>query len=221
MPIEILDGASGQERRNTTVGEILSKLRDDELIEVETAFGTVRVRTRFNETRYSGLSFNVNLLGIWLELQNKGVNAFHASFYWYESDFVKDDPQESHTFFVVADKKIVEESVSFGDHSHSGFDPSVFQLRNRADTVWFHDRDWQEAWDRFWYRKFYSETQIGQLMALRPDEPELYFYPEGRFYSAVSANVLHLHTQFTKIRSTLLMLVSVGVLIAVIVLVRR
>jgi len=33
-----------------------------------------------------------------------------------------------------------------------------------------------EATERFWYRKFYTETMKGQLMVLRPDEPLLYFF---------------------------------------------
>jgi hypothetical protein len=29
---------------------------------------------------------------------------------------------------------------------------------------------------RYWYRKFYSETMVGNLTVLRPDEPILYHY---------------------------------------------
>ena len=36
--------------------------------------------------------------------------------------------------------------------------------------------DWDEADTRYWYRKFYTETRTGQLMALRPDDPRLFYY---------------------------------------------
>jgi hypothetical protein len=39
---------------------------------------------------------------------------------------------------------------------------------------------WQKAKIAYWYRKFYQETRTGQLMVLRPDEPTLHYFPEGR-----------------------------------------
>ena len=45
-------------------------------------------------------------------------------------------------------------------------------------ATWGDEADWHEADTRYWYRKFYTETRTGQLMALRPDEPQLFFYEE-------------------------------------------
>ncbi|MGC2830624.1 MAG: hypothetical protein WB994_13375 [Candidatus Acidiferrum sp.] len=44
------------------------------------------------------------------------------------------------------------------------------------EPIWHTHPYFDEALDRYWYRKFYTETMTGQLMVLRPDEPILYFY---------------------------------------------
>ena len=49
-----------------------------------------------------------------------------------------------------------------------------------SDFIWRNDSHWREAWARFWYRKFYTETRTGQLMVLRPDEPTLYQFPRSQ-----------------------------------------
>jgi len=42
--------------------------------------------------------------------------------------------------------------------------------------VWGDEADWDEANTRYWYRRFYTETRTGQLMALRSDDPRLFYY---------------------------------------------
>jgi hypothetical protein len=113
------------------------------------------------------LSFNLHLLYVLLKLRK--TLPLGAAFFYYDRDWVRDFPQEIQRFFVVSEDKIVEEELLFSDSPGSGFDPSIFEA---AD-----DDPWKVAWVRWWYRKFYTETQMGQLMALRPDKPELYYCP--------------------------------------------
>ena len=64
----------------------------------------------------------------------------------------------------------------FHDSIDSGFDPALFETADQSNWSWFGDRGWQDATTRFWYRKFYADTQTGQLMILRTDNPRLYYY---------------------------------------------
>ena len=51
-------------------------------------------------------------------------------------------------------------------------DPRVL-MKYRVDDepIWRSEPYEREAWEAYWYRKFYTETLTGQLMVLRPDEP--------------------------------------------------
>lgn len=42
--------------------------------------------------------------------------------------------------------------------------------------IWRAEPYEHEAWETYWYRKFYTEVLTGQLMVIRPDEPILYRY---------------------------------------------
>src|SRR5208283_1305437 len=97
-----------------------------------------------------------------------------------------DDLVARYMFFVVHKNAIVREQVSFCDSSDSGFDPSVFEPPEEADPIWMNDPEWDGAWARYWYRKFYAETQMGQLMTLREDHPQLHYF-EGQ---AVAPDVI-------------------------------
>jgi hypothetical protein len=95
---------------------------------------------------------------------------------------------EACRFFIVCDNKIVEESLEFRDYPESGFDPSVFLPDD--------DEPWRQAWVRFWYRKFYTQSEFGQLMGLRPDAPELYYYPSRLGTNSIQV----LQAEFRRIR---------------------
>lgn len=60
------------------------------------------------------------------------------------------------------------------------FDPSTLQPYDGSPSVWASEKHEIAAVVRYWYRKFYEETRPGQLMVLRPDEPALFHYHEGR-----------------------------------------
>ena len=163
----------------TTLGEVFMQLREEELQEISLLL-VLTVKTASEEHTFSGPSFNLSLLAALLRLQKVGVHGFDASWLYYDSNSLRDDPHDSYVFFVVSGDKIVEERVAFSDYHENGFNPSVFTSDNRPPAIWIYDSERKEALTRYWYRRFYMETRTGQLMVLRLDEPVLYFYPEGR-----------------------------------------
>lgn len=146
----------------------------------------LKVKTENGEIVLKGPSFNCALLRELLALKAEGIEPFSSLWFWYDSDSCRDDPHETYSFFVVSGDKIVREDVSLSDYHDSGFDPTIFQSDNDADSLWFNDADWREARTRFWYRKFYKETRTGPLMVLRPDEPILYHYARPQTQSIES-----------------------------------
>lgn len=139
------------------------------------------VESPSGQGHFCGSEFNVRVLEALLRLQKEGTNPVEASLFFYDYDSSTHDPADKYDFFVVCNDKIVEERVGFSDSPRNGFDPAVFSADDVDDPFSFRENDNFQAWVRFWYRKFYAETRAGQLMVLRPDEPELYFYPEGRW----------------------------------------
>lgn len=172
------EGDQKQEKKTTTIGELLSSLADQQIHKIDSGLIT-KITTASGTVALSGPSFNRDLAETLLELQKDGINYFETQWFWYDKDHVTDDLMASYKFFVVHNNAIVREQVSFCDSSDSGFDPSVFEPPDDARPIWTNDPQWDEAWVRYWYRKFYTETRTGQLMVLRPDKPELY-YIEGR-----------------------------------------
>lgn len=173
------------EEISTTVGEAYKSLAEQPFeIEPYSVLG-VQITANNDKVEFKGPAFNCQVLEALLLLRKDGINPFSSLWFWYESDSCRDDPHESYRFFVVHSDKIVRESLSFSDYHGNGFDPDIFVPEEESDFIWFNDADWSEARTRFWYRKFYSETRMGQLMVLRPDEPILYHYPRAQILDSV------------------------------------
>jgi len=76
--------------------------------------------------------------------------------------------------------------------------------KREITPIWSTDEPTDDAWTRVWYRKFYRETQAGQLMTLRPDAPALCHYPEGQqLRLAYAAGGLHAGGSATEVDSRL------------------
>lgn len=111
------------------------------------------------------------------ELLRQGIDPHDVTWFYYESDWSR-DADESHTFFVVYRGKVVLEACHF-----SSEEPLILKRTKTDDEpIWRSHPFFDEAFETYWYRKFYTETMTGQLMVLRPDEPILYHYerPETR-----------------------------------------
>jgi hypothetical protein len=103
-------------------------------------------------------------------LFKKDINPVNVMWFYYDHDWSR-DADECHVFFAVHDNKIVLESCHF-----SSEEPLILGQDKDDDPIWHSHAEFNEAVIRYWYRKFYSETMVGSLMVLRPDEPILYYY---------------------------------------------
>ncbi len=168
--------------QHTTVGDVYALLRDKPLSPESLEGGVLEDRfVTLDDSltlKIEGPLFNRDVLRTMLTLHSEGINPFSAIWYYFDHDSCRQDPQECYSFFVVANDKITRERVAFFNDLYSGFDPTIFDTHDYKDMTWGDEADWHEADTRYWYRKFYTETRTGQLMALRPDEPQLFFYEE-------------------------------------------
>jgi hypothetical protein len=161
-------------------------------------------------------SFNTRLLFVLLELESDGVSWADTMWFWFDEDDVgKDEPHSVYTFFVAHGRTIVREAVSFSRMLGNGFEPSVFaDVFDSPDRgIWAGPRD--EAVVRHWYRKFYQETETGQLHRLRNDSPPLFHYPEGRWEEERHEFTQKLAAHFGELR---LLLWAIAVLLGIITL---
>jgi hypothetical protein len=93
-------------------------------------------------------------------LFKKDINPLNVNWFYY--DYRSGDEIDHHFFFAVHDNKIES-------HCFNSEEPLVLIQAKEDDPI-------NEAVIRYWYRKFYSETMVGNLMVLRPDEPILDYY---------------------------------------------
>jgi hypothetical protein len=153
----------------TTIGDVYGELADKKLTDA-CLFGwgldSKLVTTDGIKLLIKGQVFNRCLLEMMLKFRQDGINPFELVLYYYDRAYCIDDPNESFSFFAVHKQKIVQERLTFFDHYDSGFDPSVFKSSDDSGP-WSDQAEWGEAEAKFWYRKFYSETVVGQLMTLR------------------------------------------------------
>jgi hypothetical protein len=202
----------------TTIGDIIVLLRDKQLkpesfergiLEKEfvAADGSLKITVK-------GPSFSLDLLRIILELHSEGIGALEAVLYYFDHDNCRQDPHEMYFFFVVAKNKVIRERLGFSDYYDSGFDPAVFETHDYKDRIWGDEPYWDEAQTRYWYRKFYTETRTGQLMVLRPDDPQLFYYE--RAGSDVIGAIGVLQGSLLQIKFVLWVLVVISVISLVI-----
>jgi hypothetical protein len=166
-----IDG--NQEEVATTVGEVYRRLLDQftQIIDNGTS---IEVTTDTEKLSFRGASFSCSMLTELLRIRKDGFDPFFAEWFFYADDSSREGPHELYGFFVVYIDKIIRERVFFSDYDGSGFDPSIFQADDNSPRAWVNDGATREARTHFWFQKFYSETQTGQIMALRQDKPRLY-----------------------------------------------
>jgi len=179
LELPLTEQLNGKEDEPITLGDVYLRLKDKKINpeSLEHGFLVDKLITEDGENIIvKGASFNRRLLKEILKLRLEGVNPFSTVWYYYDHDSCQNDPQEAYVFFVVYTDKIIRERVMFSDHLSSGFDPSVFDKHTHSDSVWGDEEAWDKATAAYWYRKFYTQTQTGQLMVLRPDSPPLFYY---------------------------------------------
>jgi hypothetical protein len=169
-----------------------------------------------------------NIINLCMHLHEKGNQGFvddryGGSFflpelYFYERDaFTYYGGGDVYKFFVVFDGRIVSDCEWFEDSKPGkegktdSFDPTML-TGPIEESRSLHDREMDQARYKYWYRKFYKSTFNGQLMVLRPDNPELYRYPEGRQPST--------RELLNEVKSAKQVLVWIGIALTLLVLAR-
>jgi hypothetical protein len=132
------------------------------------------------EWEADGTLFSEGLLFTLLQLKQAGRNPYGALWCYYASAHVVDDFHYSYRFFIVSGDEIFLEDASLSRTNDRDFMPEVLSPIEDDDPMWSDANDWQAAQVAYWYRRFYQETRTGQLMLLRPDEPPLFHYLQGR-----------------------------------------
>jgi hypothetical protein len=155
----------------STFGKVYCRLRDSKIEEMPplvfsekyvTGEGVIQLDCRWP------LQATMHTL---IELTRQGIDPHGVTWFYYDHDWSR-DADERYSFFAVYGGKIVMERCSFSSEA-----PLILKQEAADDEpIWHSHRSFDEAWERYWYRKFYSETVTGQLMVLRPDEPILYHY---------------------------------------------
>jgi hypothetical protein len=155
----------------STFVEVYCKLRDSKIIEIkEHILGSGTYITEQGEILLDGK------IGEWPQqttmrglasLLRQGIDPHHCAWFYYTHDWSR-DADESHQFFAVYDSKVILESSSFNAE-----EPLILKRNVVKEPVWNSHPYFDEAFEIYWYRKFYAETMTGQLMVLRPDEPIL------------------------------------------------
>lgn len=162
----------------STFGEVYCKLRDSKT-------GKLPLFGSLSGHRYVTDEGEIELEGSWpllstmrklIGLSWEGTDPYHVNWFYYEHDWSRDGG-ECYDFFAICDGKFVMESCIF-----SSEEPLILKREIDNHPIWNSHPYFDEAWELYWYRKFYTETLRGQLMVLRPDVPILYHYerPQAR-----------------------------------------
>jgi len=193
----------GNSRIQTTAGTILREalphlftpLNDDGSIgvappcqtcEVDEGAGWLTIKTPSRAIRLNtlgnGSGFAADLVATIIRIdQAPDHKSFHPIFFYYDRDHVVDDVHESFSFFVVNDDRVVLDRVTFSRHSGSGFDANMFTPAYGIEhQTWRSEPNVQHARVRWWYRRFYEQTDAGQLTVLREDVDLYHYVPEWR-----------------------------------------
>jgi hypothetical protein len=206
---EMCDGSN---RVQTTAGAILREalphlftpLNDDLSVgvtpprrtcEVEEGTGwlTIKAPSRVIklDTLGNGSGFAADLVATVIKVdQLPEHQSFHPIFFYYDRDRVVDDVHESFSFFVVNDDRFVLDRVTFSRHSGNGFDPGMFKPFYEVEhQIWASEPHVEQAKVRWWYRRFYEETDAGRLTLLHDDIDLYHYVPEWKQRQVMAASI--------------------------------
>jgi hypothetical protein len=156
----------------STFADVYCKLRDSEIREIRSFLQDTYV-TEEGEIHLDGnieeWPLRATMRGL-AELFQQGINPNEVTWFFYMDDSSR-DADTSYTFFAAHNGKVVMESCRF-----SSKEPLILKRKVEDEPIWRSHQCFDEAFEAYWYQKFYTETLMGQLMVLRPDKPILYHY---------------------------------------------
>lgn len=156
--------------QQSTFTEVLNKLQDSKIKRVPDIAIEGRYVTEEGEIQLGCGWPLANTVRTLIEFVRRGIDPFAVTWFYYDHDSSVD--LDHHRFFAVHDGKMVMESCVFNSE-----EPLILKRRTvEVERIWQNKEDFEEAFEIYWYRRFYIETMMGQLMVLRPDEPILHHY---------------------------------------------
>lgn len=156
---------------------IVKFFKDKKFLEPSSSYAlfTESVRVKCENFHYTIDCNNLvvrQILSILLNLQDKGESIYH-SWYLYDFDSCNEMPQFIHSFFIAGTHRIVLETVRISSSWMDKCDPnvliesSVVNCQNSSIPLWSNMEADLKAKTTWYYQKFYQETIIGQLQALK------------------------------------------------------
>jgi hypothetical protein len=183
LPLKRIVGNEIESRdEDSTIWDVLKTLGDREF-ELEANLHSIVLTTESEVLSLKGSMFACGLASVIIGLWKQGTKPGATRWFWLESSISTEDPVASHSFFVVDDKadRIVRDEVQFLDTIGGEFDPAVLEY-DENPPFWTYKPRSGAALAAYWYRRFYRETKLGQLIVLETGakRPVTYYYPEGR-----------------------------------------
>lgn len=187
-------------------------------VEEGTGWVTFKTPTRTIrlDTLGNGSGFAADLITTIVKIdQLPEQRSFHPIFFYYDRDHVVDDVHESFSFFVVNDNRVALDRITFSRHSGSGFDPEMFKPAFVVEhEVWASESSVQEAQVRWWYRRFYEETDTGRLTTLREDVDLYHYMPEWKERQLIAADIKQVGRLLSQLQKlSVLALVALGLIV--------
>jgi hypothetical protein len=161
---------------------------------VNESIGRVTITTPNRQIKLNTLgrgSFAAQVAALCVEIERQcGSDRFYPIFFYYDEDYMVSDFHEAFSFFVVNNDRIVLDGVTITRTDDNGFDPKIFAPAFRSGRQPWHSASaLDRARVRWWYRRFYEETDAGRLTLLR-DDVDIYGYtPESRQLEQIASRV--------------------------------
>lgn len=181
-------------------------------LNIKTPERVIRLNTLGNDTRFTA-DLVATIITVDRLHDHKSINPI---FFYYDRDYVVDDVvHESFDFFVVNDGRFALDTVTFFRDRESGFDPNVFEPHFARDRqIWDSEPGVLQAQVRWWYRRFYEETEAGRLTLLRDDANLYHYVPESKQRQSMAENIELIARRTARIQSLFIYaLIALGLIV--------
>lgn len=177
-------------------------------VTIKTPDRTIRLDTLGN-----GSSFVADIVATLIRIDQASEHrSFHPIFFYYDRDHVVDDVHDSFSFFVVNDDRFVLDRVTFSRHSGSGFDRRVFDpFYTVKNQIWRSEPYVEDAKVRWWYRRFYEETDAGKLTTLRDDVDLFHYVPDWKQRAAIAMAIGQIAATTKQVQRLLVYLLVIAI----------
>lgn len=157
----------------STFGEVYVKLKGAKAVE-EFQFRHYKYVTEHGDVSLECDWPVASILQKLVKLTQRGIDPHDVTWFYFGHDWSR-DADEAYSFFAVYQGKIIDEDCHFNAE-----EPLMLIQKRDDDPIWHSQPHFDEAWKRYCYRKFYTETVTGQLMVLRPDDPILFYFTRSQ-----------------------------------------